>query len=99
VALTPKNTVNYWLSYTFQEGEAKGLGFGFGGNYRGDSYLNAENLVEIPAIHTIHATIFYEQEKYRIAVKADNLTDEKYWGDFLNPQAPRIIRGSLTVKF
>jgi iron complex outermembrane recepter protein len=99
VAFTPKNTLNYWLSYAFQQGEVKGLGFGFGGNYRGDSYLTSENVVEIPAVHTLQATIFYEQANYRIAVKADNLTDEKYWGGFLNAQAPRIVRGSLTVKF
>ena len=99
VAYTPKSTANYWVAYAFQQGEMKGIGFGLGGNYRGDSYLTSENAVEIPAVHTMNATVFYEQEKYRIAVKADNLTNEVYWGDYLNAQAPRIIRGSLTVKF
>ena len=99
VAYTPTSTLNYWLSYTLKEGNAKGLGLGFGGNYRGDSFLSSDNLVAISDVHTLNTSIFYEQSRYRIAIKADNLSNEVYWGDFLNPQSPRTLKASLTFKF
>lgn len=99
VAYTPKSTVNYWISYTAKQGKVKGLGIGFGGNYRDISFLSSANDVTIPGVHLLNASIFYEQARYRFAVKADNLTNEVYWGDFLNPQAPRIIKASLAIKF
>ncbi|KRB59682.1 TonB-dependent receptor [Flavobacterium sp. Root186] len=99
VAYTPKNTINYWLSYTVKQGNAKGLGIGFGGNYRGDSFLSSANTVTISKVHTLNASVFYEQARYRIAIKADNLSNEVYWGDFLNPQSPRTVKASLLVKF
>ncbi|WP_281638099.1 TonB-dependent receptor [Flavobacterium marginilacus] len=99
VAYTPKSTLNYWLSYTLKQGNTKGLGLGFGGNYRGDSFLSSDNLVTISSVHTLNASLFYEQSKYRIAIKADNLSNEIYWGDYLNAQTPRTVKASLTFKF
>jgi len=99
VAYTPKSTVNYWLSYTLKQGSTKGFGLGFGGNYRGDSFLTSENVVTISSVHTLNASLFYEQAKYRVAIKADNLTNEMYWGDNLNAQTLRTIKASLTFKF
>lgn len=98
-AYTPENTANYWASYTLRQGKIKGLGFGFGGNYRSNSYLGSDNTISIPGVHTLNASLFYEQTRYRIALKADNLTDKIYWGDYLNPQYPRTIKASLTFKF
>ncbi|HEY1194883.1 TonB-dependent receptor domain-containing protein, partial [Flavobacterium sp.] len=99
VAYTPKNTVNYWISYTAKQGKARGLGVGFGGNYRDVSFLTSSNDIVIPGVHLLNASVFYEQARYRFAIKADNLTNEVYWGDFLNPQAPRTIKASLAIKF
>jgi iron complex outermembrane recepter protein len=98
VAYAPKNTLNYWVSYTLKQGNIKGIGLGFGGNYRGNSFLTSENLVTISSVHTLNASLFYEQSKYRIAIKADNLSDKIYWGDYLNPQTPRTIKASITFK-
>lgn len=99
VPYTPKNTINYWISYTLTHGKAEGLGIGFGGNYRGDSFLSSDNIITIPSVHTLNASVFYDQLKYRIALKADNLTDEIYWGDYFNAQSPRTIKASLSFKF
>lgn len=99
VAYTPKNTVNYWISYTVKQGKVKGFGIGFGGNYRDNSFLSSSNDVVIPSVHLLNASVFYEQNRYRFAIKTDNLTDEVYWGDFFNPQAPRTVKASLAIKF
>ena len=99
VAYTPKNTVNYWISYTAKQGTVKGLGIGFGGNYRDSSFLSSSNDVTISGVHLLNASVFYEQARYRFAIKADNMTNEIYWGDFFNPQSPRTFKASLTIKF
>ncbi|RXM45020.1 TonB-dependent receptor [Flavobacterium sp. YO64] len=99
VAYTPKNTINYWISYTAKQGKTKGLGIGFGGNYRDNSFLSSSNDVTISSVHLLSASVFYEKAKYRFAIKADNLTDEVYWGDYFNPQSPRTIKASLAIKF
>ncbi len=99
VAYTPKTTVNYWVSYTFKEGDIRGFGAGFGGNYKDKSFLTSSNLVLISSVRTMNATLFYEQSRYRVAIKADNLSNEIYWGDNLNAQTPRSIKAALTFKF
>lgn len=96
---TPANTLNYWLSYTIRNGNIKGLGAGIGGNYRSDSYLGSDNTVVVPAVHTMNATVFYDQPRYRISVKSDNLTNEVYWGDYFNPQMLRAVKVALSFKF
>ncbi|HEY1192696.1 TonB-dependent receptor, partial [Flavobacterium sp.] len=67
VAYTPKNTVNYWISYTAKQGKVRGLGIGFGGNYRDVSFLTSSNDIVIPGVHLLNASVFYEQARYRFA--------------------------------
>lgn len=97
-AYTPESTFNYWISYGLPQGKLKGLGLGAGGNYRNDSFIGSDNMLVIPGVHTLNATIFYDQPKYRLALKADNLTNELYWGDYLNPQPPLVVRGVISFR-
>jgi iron complex outermembrane recepter protein len=95
---------NFWISYRLPETAVKGLGFGFGGNYASDNkILNSVSMGEftLPAYTVLSATAFYERNRYRISVKADNLTDERYWIGYttMNPQRPRSFSGSLAFKF
>ncbi|SFQ68745.1 TonB-dependent receptor [Hymenobacter arizonensis] len=94
---------NAWLSYRQPEGVLKGLGAGFGGNYASDNRIQntATNVFTLPAYTVLNASIFYDQPKYRLAAKVDNLTDQQYWIGYttMNPQKLRSIIGSVAYKF
>jgi iron complex outermembrane receptor protein len=97
----PATTVNFWLSYRLPEGKFKGLGAGFGGNYGTMSYvINTQTTkVTIPEYTLLDAALYYDQPKYRISFKVNNLTSEKAWNIRLTPQTPAQFLGSFTLKF
>ena len=104
----PENMFNYWISYAMQTTTLKGLGFGFGGNYADENYVfnkNTGSEVEsysLPSYSVINAAIYYDQPKYRLSLKVNNLTDELYFnGGYTttNVQAPRTFMGSVSYKF
>ncbi|WP_220417413.1 hypothetical protein [Dyadobacter frigoris] len=47
----------------------------------------------------LDASIFYDQTRYRIGFKVDNLTSEQTWSVRLTPQAPARFMGNLVLKF
>jgi iron complex outermembrane receptor protein len=97
----PANTVNFWASYRMLNGDLKGLGLGFGGDYGSKSYQTntTTSKLIIPDYTMFDASLFYDQPKYRIGFKVDNLTSEKAWSERLTPQAPATFIGSLALKF
>jgi iron complex outermembrane receptor protein len=97
----PPNTINFWVSYRFPEGNLKGLGAGIGGNTGDKSYYtNTYNSkFIIPAYQIFDASIFYDHTKFRIGFKVDNLTSEKAWSVRLTPQAPARFTGNFILKF
>ncbi|MCB2378887.1 TonB-dependent receptor [Hymenobacter sp. BT635] len=94
---------NLWLSYRQPTGLLQGLGAGFGGNYA------SENLVQnttagtftLPEYTVLNASAFYDQPRFRISAKVDNLTNQKYWVGYttVNPQKLRSVVGSVAYKF
>jgi iron complex outermembrane receptor protein len=97
----PADLANLWMSYRLVGGKTKGLGFGFGGNY-GSSSFNTNTATfafTIPSYTVLDATIFYDQPSYRIGVKVDNLTNEKYWSYRLAPQNPTRVTANITFRF
>lgn len=97
----PSRLANLWMSYRIMKGGLQGLGIGAGGNYGSESYqTNTQTFkFSIPSYLTIDATVFYDQPKYRIGFKLDNLTNEKYWSFRLAPQNPTRGTLSLSVRF
>ena len=97
----PPRSYNFWVSYRIPEGELKGLGAGFGGNIASWQYHTntAVTQIIIPSYAMFDATVFYDQPKYRIGLKVDNLTSEKTWSVRLTPQAPARFLGSVALKF
>lgn len=92
---------NIWASYRIIRGAMSGFGFGFGGIY-GSSYnmINTHNFqFSIPEYTVLDAAVFYDQPKYRIGLKVDNLTNEQYWSYRLAAQNPTRVTGNLTIKF
>ncbi|OON67873.1 TonB-dependent receptor [Hymenobacter sp. CRA2] len=94
---------NLWLSYRLMDGRAKGLGAGFGGNYASDNKIINTSASEfvLPSYTVLNATLFYDQPKYRIGLKVDNLTDQHYWVGYssISPQKVRSFTGSVAYKF
>ncbi|PWK73777.1 iron complex outermembrane receptor protein [Mucilaginibacter oryzae] len=97
----PARLANLWMSYRITHGAVQGLGVGVGGNYGSDSYQTNTKTFKftIPSYTTVDATVFYDQPKYRLGFKLDNLTNEKYWSFRLAPQNPTRGTLSVSVKF
>ena len=100
----PPNSANFYASYTVTTGSAKGLGIGFGGNYSGNNEVinNAYNGVfTLPSFTILNTGIFYNQDKYRIGLNVNNLTNKEYWIGYttVDPQMLRQVIGSFTYKF
>ena len=94
----PENVANFWTTYTFQN-QLKGLGVGAGANYVDKSYMAEDNVFYIPSYTTYNATVFYDQQTWRVGVKFNNVTDKKYWDFYGNSQAPANFLVNLTLKF
>lgn len=98
------SVANLWLSYRISAGVADGLGFGFGGNYASDNKIQNDRTVGtffLPSYTVLNASIFYDQPRFRVALKMDNITDKHYWIGYttVNPQKPRSVTGTVSFKF
>ncbi len=96
---TPVNTANFWASYKILDGGAKGLGFGFGVNHVDKSYFDVNEKFSVPAYTLANATFFYDQPKYRVGVKLNNIGDVHYWDFYGKPQKPREFVAGVSYKF
>lgn len=98
---SPWNTLNWWFSYKLQQSALKGLTIGFGGNYVSEmfSYFDTDNHIPLPAYTILRATILYDQPRYSIGLKVNNLTGQKYWNTNGQAQAPTQVTGTVTCKF
>lgn len=99
VAASPKQTANLWMSYSITKGTLNGLGLGVGGNYVSDSWFETTNSFVLPSYTLLDASIYYDQYRYRIAVKGNNLLDEHYWNSTGMAQKPRNFLASIAYKF
>ena len=97
----PAKLANFWLSYKFFDGMLKGFGAGAGGNYGSSAFQTNTTTAKviIPSYTTLDASLFFEKKNYRISLKGNNLTDEKYWSYRLTPQNPVNFLGSVAYKF
>ena len=97
----PPRVGNLWISYRLSTGAAKGLGFGFGGIYASEYFQSNTTSFKfsIPSYTVLDAAVFYDKPGFRLGLKADNLTNEKYWSYRLAAQNPLRVTGSVTFKF
>lgn len=104
VSAGPKQLVNFWTSYRVNRGILEGLGIGFGGNYASKNYaINTVALGQfiLPSYQIYNAALFYDQKKYRLGVKMNNIGNTRYWvgNSTMNPQMLREVIANITVKF
>lgn len=92
---------NIWASYRLVKGQLQGLGIGFGGIYGSESFQTNTTTFAftIPSYVVLDASLFYDRPKFRIGLKVDNLTNEKYYSFRLAAQTPTRITGNITLKF
>lgn len=99
LAASPTSVANLWASYFITRGKIKGVGFGIGGNYVSDSWFEAANLMVLPGYTLLNAALYYDQPKYRISLKGNNLLNEEYWNSSGTPQKTVNFLASVAVKF
>lgn len=101
VSAGPETTVNWWINYEFPATVMEGFHIGFGGNYGSESYQTntTSAKVIIPSYLTLDLGAGWQNNHLRVAVKADNLTNEKYWSYRLAPQNPTRFTGSIAYLF
>ncbi|WP_345331427.1 TonB-dependent receptor [Mucilaginibacter defluvii] len=95
---SPENVANFWATYTLQN-RLKGLGLGFGVNYADKNFFTADNTFYMPSYTVYSGTVFYDQSKWRLGVKLNNISGKKYWDIGGNSQAPRNVMASLSFRF
>jgi iron complex outermembrane receptor protein len=97
----PAHLANLWMSYRLVNGAAKGLGFGVGGNHGSSSYqTNTSSFAfVIPSYTVLDATVYYDRPGYRLGIKVDNITSEKYWSLRLAPQMPTRVSANISFRF
>lgn len=95
----PAHIANAWVSYQQPKGKIKGLGLGFGVNYNSECFYDDANTFTIPAFVVLSSVLSYDMPKFRIAFRADNLGNVKYWGPWGNAQPPTNYSGSISFKF
>ncbi|SDE82015.1 TonB-dependent siderophore receptor [Dyadobacter soli] len=96
---SPQHVANIWASYYILKGSAKGIGIGAGGNYVGASWFESTNTFKVPAYALVNASLFYDQPRYRLALKGNNLLNEHYWNSNGSPQKPANFLASITFKW
>ncbi|WPR75569.1 TonB-dependent receptor [Algoriphagus sp. NG3] len=100
----PENLFNFWASYSFSAGALKGFGLGFGGNTASEYLtMNRANIgsFALPAYQVFNASLSYTGSKYFLALKVNNLTDQKYYSGWstVTPQNLRNASISLNYRF
>jgi len=99
IAQVPTDYANLWASYKFTGPVLKNMGLGIGGNYVTKCYFDAGNTIVIPGYTVVNASLFYDQPKWRFTLKANNLTNEKYWTNYGIPETLRQYLGSISFRF
>jgi iron complex outermembrane recepter protein len=76
----PKHSFNLWTTYELQTGQLKSLGFGLGFFYASGRPTDLiENPVNIPSYFRTDAAIFYNRDRFGIALNIENLFDVEYF--------------------
>ncbi len=94
----PKQVGNIWVSYSVLNGKCKGLGWGAGGNFVGDSWFETTNSFVLPGYALLSVSLFYDQARYRVTLKGNNLSNSEYWNSNGTAQKPLNFLAGITLK-
>ncbi|PCE64432.1 TonB-dependent receptor [Sediminicola luteus] len=102
----PEKVYNFWADYRIQSTNdflsRIGIGAGFNGASEHYTLNNAiSGQFELPSYTIFNASLYYDAEKFRIGIKANNISDEEYYRGWstINAQAPFNMLGTVSYKF
>ncbi|MBP0599278.1 TonB-dependent siderophore receptor [Herbaspirillum sp. LeCh32-8] len=78
VPLVPRHIASAWLDYRLPDGPLAGLGMGAGLRYVGPTYGDSSNLYRVGGRTLADAALYYDYQKWRFAVNANNLFNKQY---------------------
>lgn len=94
---------NLWATYQIQTGFARGLMFGFGTTYKGNTFADNLNLLKVPSYVVFDAAVSYSIKKVDLAINVKNLTNKTYYTNptFAGalPGDPLSVFGSIRLNF
>ena len=100
----PETLINLWTSYIINTGSLKGFGLGFGGNYASEHKTLNRDIIgtfTLPDYTILNTALSYNNDKFNITLKVNNLLNEKYYSGWstVTPQRLRSLTAGLTYKF
>ena len=77
---------------------------GIGGNYASENLItnnSVNGVFTLPAYKVLNSTLFYNTSTFRIALKVDNLLNERYFKGWttVEPQLPRRLSANISFRF
>lgn len=101
---TAEHSFNLWTSYQIQQGELQGLGGGIGLFFVGDRAGDLDNTYDVPSYVRTDAAIFYNKDRFRVALNFKNLFDVEYFESALSSSRvyygqPFTIQGTISWQF
>lgn len=100
----PNHAFSLWTTYKIQTGSLQGLGVGLGFYYVGDREGDFTDPFEVPDYLRTDAAIFYQRNKFRVALNIANLFDIEYFESSTGRLgvyygAPLTVRGTISWQF
>ncbi|MEO1352016.1 MAG: TonB-dependent siderophore receptor [Cyanobacteria bacterium J06635_15] len=102
----PEHSANVWTTYTLQDGDLAGLGFGLGFNYVGERPGDLNNSFRLDEYWVTNAAIFYDRNDFQLALNFKNLFNTNYIQGTpisrvrgIEPGEPFTIVGSISFRF
>ncbi|MBD2729527.1 TonB-dependent siderophore receptor [Nostoc sp. FACHB-892] len=101
---TATHSFNLWTRYEIQQGQLQGLGAGLGLFFVGDRAGDLTNTYDVPSYVRTDAAIFYNRERFRVALNFKNLFDVNYFESALNSNRvyygqPFTLQGTVSWQF
>ncbi len=100
----PENSFNIWTTYEIQSGDLRGLGFGFGLFYKGETQGDLANSFTIPSYLRTDVSLFYRRNNFRASINVRNLFDLNYYEfavsrNFVYAAEPLTVQATVSWRF
>ena len=100
----PEQVAAVWADYTVQDGLLEGLGLAAGARYKGFTYGDAANTLEVDDYVLFDAAVHYEWENFTFAINAQNLLDNRHVASCSSANAcfygsDRTVVGSIKFRW
>ena len=97
----PDSLLNWWIDYSIPIKNNNQFLIGFGGNSGSESFQTktVDATVTIPSYAILDISLTYKVKNTSFGLKANNLTNQKYWSFRLAPQKLRNVVANISFDF